>query len=927
MEKTEISQFQRHLARANAEIPLSAAEAAIQLGRQGLSIPAIARFHANAVQGLSEEKIQEAIAARDEFDEIEKHQNHLLREIKAQNQLTPELEEKIRQTTHLALLDDLYLPYKLKGRTIATLAKEAGLQAFADWIWKVGHGELDPAGVTLEAKAAEFVKPDTSYATPEQVVSGAQNILVERIAENSELRSLVRQSILRKSKLRSEKGPKAKDKSRFQRFFDYREPIGSLKKTSSSQRYLTMRKGWAANELILSFERADEGVLGEAFDSYACSARESIAAELLLKAARLALNGNVFTGIEHDAHKMLKEGAEDNLIQYFSKGLRKRLLQAPYGKKSVLGVDPGVEAKSACLALVDGDGSLLVPSSFPLDDDAEWEKFRPEFETSLAKVKVSAVAVLHGPKGKLARRRFDQVLKSMALEVPLVMIYEQAATIYSTSAVAKEELPDVDPGVRRAVFTARLLQDPLRELVKVDPKFLATGAFQFDIHSAKLGKALYRAIQSCVCEVGVDLNTGSRSALAYLPGFDHNIAKAVIAYRKARGKFQKLEDVRAAAEVNERVYEAALGCMRLDDSKNPLDRTGLRPSDYAAVTETLAAMGANVETLTREQVDAFAANPAAVEKFGEHGARAAQHRLVALVGDVRGEYKPFVYNVPAASLAEIAPDTKANGIITNITSFGVFVDVGLEQDGLVHISEFADTTSPYEELAIGDEASVWIQSVNTEKNQLSLSLKAPEERRPRRRPAGGRGGDRAPRQGGPRKPRAPREPLLGPDGKPLEGEALEAALAAQREARGSRRPPRDRGAPRPPRAPRPARAPILGPDGKPLEGEALQAALMERSAAIRAGSGATRGRREREGAAGGAGGGERGRRPDGPPAKKKPPQRDPKTGAVMKIDDSVYTSKGKREERTGERFQTKAKATTFNPFANLGNILKNKQDE
>src|SRR3989344_4036392 len=256
MEKPEFSQFQRHLARIDAGIAFAAAEAAIQLARQGVSIPAIARFHANTVQGLTVEKIQDAIAARENFDEIETHQNHLLREIKAQGRLTPELEEKIRATTQLAPLDDLYLPYKLKGRTIATLAKDAGLQAFADWIWEIAHGELDPEGTTLETKAAEFVKPDTSYATPEQVISGAQNILVERIAENSELRSLVRQSILRKSKLRSEKGPKAKDKSRFQRFFDYREPIGSLKKTASSQRYLTMRKGWAANELILSFERA-----------------------------------------------------------------------------------------------------------------------------------------------------------------------------------------------------------------------------------------------------------------------------------------------------------------------------------------------------------------------------------------------------------------------------------------------------------------------------------------------------------------------------------------------------------------------------------------------------------------------------------------------------------------------------------------------
>ncbi len=781
------SPFEVQFSRRNPSLPIEAVNKALAYAAEGMPVPTIFKEKASDVAGLKESNVYLAIDEKEIADQVERQKEHLIREIEAQGKLSPELKAKINSSHNLNILDDIYLPFKLKGRTIATAAKEVGLAPLADWVWEQGKSEtLD--STKFEDKAKDFVKEDTSYTDIDSVKTGVQNIIAEKIAETAELRAIVRQSIMRKSKLKCTKGPKAKDRSKYQRFFNYKEPIGSLKKMSGAQRYLTIRKGAAANELVLAFDRADEGIIADKFEKFACPNELSPLKEILTKSARLALNSQVYTAIEHEAHKMLKDFSERSILDYLTKGLRKRLMTAPFGAKTVIGIDPGLEKKTSSVALVSDTGEMLAHSNFPINNESDWEKFRIEFVTSLEKVNVEAIAIVHGPKGKVVRREIEKLLNEKNLNSPVVMVYEQATTIYSTSSVAKEELPELDPSVRRAIFVGRLLQDPLREMIKVDPKFLATGAFQYDINANRLGKELHRTIQSAVCAVGVNANSASRSLLSYLPGFDHAIAKAVIKFRENKGKFEKLEDMLAVPEFNISRLNLAKPFLTFEDAESA----------------------------------------------------------------PRGEFKPLEYQNEFSHFDAIEVNKEVSGVITNITNFGMFIDIGLDQDGLVHISEFTDSAELYCSLAIGDQVKVWTSAVEKKKEQLSLSFRSPEERKKRARPRRPSG-----RMEGPRKPRGPRR---------APGES--APEGGQQEFRG--RPNNEANA----------------NSGKPRKGG------KDKNA----------------------------------PAKKQLPQRDPKTGAVMKMNDSVYVSE-RRNKSQRSKFKTKTDVTTFNPFANLDKLVSNSSEK
>ena len=884
-------------------MPIAAALKALEYSKQGIAVPRIARLHAEEIAGLDERTIYAIIDAAQEFEETEKLRAHVLREIGAQNALTAELEAKIRSTWSRLVLEDIYLPFKLKGRTTATIAKEAGLGALADWLWQAGHSETALADEACEAKLTEFIKPEAGLADRDAVVQGVSAILTEKISENAELRSLVRTSLLRKSKLKSERGPKAKEKSKFSRYFSYREPIGSLKRPGSSQRYLMLRKGWTSSELVLSFERADEGLLTEAFEKVATTFETGLLSEILRRSARQALNSSVFTVMENEAHKLLKENAEDALLSSMMRSLEKRIFQAPFGPRRILGVDPGSEGKGASLAVIDENGALLFQTGTNFEKEEEWAKLSSEFGESVEKIGIAAVAILHGEQGKLARKRILELLKARSMDCPVITVYEQAATIYSTSSVAKEELPELEPGVRRAAFAGRLLQDPLRELVKVDPKFLATGALQFDIQAAKLGRALFRSIQAVVAFVGVDVNNASRSLLAYVPGLDHAAAKAIVQHRKDRGPFKRPQDIASVSGVSDKAAKEAQGFLFVGKASDPEARFGFLPEEWALLENAIkTAFGAEADPLayvTGEKVREVIDSPAISTALGQFRAPWLLSRLRLEISDPRGKYEPFQFALSGTPLIDVKADQLVPGVITNITSFGVFIDVGIEQDGLIHISEFQDPLSVFENLAVGQVVQVWIAKVLVAKNQLSLSFMSPEERKR----------ERAPR---PRRPQRPRR-----DG------ANAAPEGANANASGGdgRRPERSQR----PRGPRPGEPRSDGPRG-PGEAQDRAFAGQEQNANGEGRSRNFRGRRDRDDSRGGPAGRGDKKAADKAPAKKRPPQRDPKTGAVMKMDDSIYTSTKEKGGGGGPRFATKAKPSTHNPFAKLSDLLKGKSE-
>ena len=854
------SPFEHWLKRQFPGFSLSAMLKVLEQTDAGVPVPYLAFFCGEKIQALKSADLYKIVEAKTDWADISRKQSHLIQEIKAQGKLTDELKVQIERSTDLDRLEDIYAPFKLKRQTLGVQAKEAGLAPLADFLWNKAHGIETPAlpGETLEQIALPFAKADTKYTDSESVLKGVQDILVERISESFELRSLVRSTVFRRSKIKAVKGPKAKPNSKYSKFFDYQEPIGSLKKTNASHRYLALRRGWMEDELIVSFERPDEGVLLEKFEEFACPNKETLGAEVLLQSARLSLKGNVYTVMENEAHRHLKEEAEKHIIDVLTENLRKKVLRPGIGRKAVMGIDPGSGNHPCSLALVDQDGKLLLHLPFKLEEATDSGK--QEFLGSLENLKIEAIAVAHGPRSKEVREGFRKILEEAGRAIPIIAVHEHTSSIYSSSPAGKEEFPALDVNSRRAIFVARYLQDPLSMILRLDPKFLSLGELQHEVNQGKLRSALQRAMEACVNFVGVDPNVAPLHVLQNVSGLNHDLAQAILQHRQ-NSPFTSREDLKKVPGLAAK-FDYCAGFLRIPGAEK-LDNSFIHPNHYAQVKEFAKAQGVE---------DPFALNEEQLHKLmadlgptlGENNCKNICYELAHWGEDPRGKFQSFEYDPSLKAMADLKPGTLYPGLVTNVTSFGAFVDIGIEQDGLVHISELTDAQAknPFDLLFPGDPVWVYVSAVNEEKKQISLTMKAP-----------GAAGKRPARARSAKRPERERKPALPP----LTPEQIAA-----------RPKPLEEGAPRPQREFR-AREPR-----EPRE--------------------------KREGASG--------RRPDGDKKPKREdkkarkPQRDPITGAVVKLDDGDDS-----RSRGGPKLATKAKPHTFNPFANLASILKEKQDK
>lgn len=872
---------------------LKGMQAALRELEAGTPVPFLAFFGGDKTDGLKSADLYKLLDAKVDWEEVSRKQKHLATEINAQGKLDETLKQQIERSSDLDRLEDIYAPFKLKRQTLGVQAREAGLGALADFLWNTAHGVETPAipGETLLEKAAAFVKADTKFTDVEAVLKGVQDILVERIAESFELRSLVRSTVFRRSKIRAAKGSKAKANSKYSKFFEYQEPIGSLKKPSASHRYLAMRRGWMEDELVLSFERPDEGILLEKFEEFASPTKDSLGHEILVQAARLALKGSVFTVMENEAHRHLKEEAERHVIETLAENLRKKILRPGLGRKAVMGIDPGSTTQPCSLALVDEDGKLLVHMPFKLEEVTDTGK--AEFLQSLENLKIEAIAVAHGPRSKEVREGFRKILEEAGRKLPIISVHEHTSSIYSSSPAGKEEFPALDVNSRRAVFVARYLQDPLSMILRLDPKFLSLGEFQHEVNQGKLRSALTRAIEASVNFVGVDPNYAPVHVLAYVSGLNSESARSLVQAR-SKALFQTREDLKKVPGLESK-FEFFAGFLRLPASAERLDSTFVHPKFYANVKSFASAKGADAFSLSPEQLAELDADAGFAEAVGASNVKNIRYELGHPGEDPRGAFQAFEYDPSLKTIADLKPQTSYPGVVTNVTSFGAFVDLGIDQDGLVHISELSDALAknPFDTLFPGDPVTVFVSGVNEEKKQISLTMKSPQaraERRPR--------GDRRPRAG------------------------------AGAGAEGQKRPPREARAPRPERPKRPVGAP---PPGAPIigaDGSVVATAAPEQTREMRdprdearRGGGEQRGRGGPRGGGGGRDGeGQRPRR-DEKDRKPKKPTRDPKTGAVVNLDEE----RGARGADRGPKMPTKTQPHTFNPFANLATILKEKQ--
>ncbi len=738
--------FDDWFSQKHATIPVSSAKAVLVLSEGGATLPFIARYRKEQTGNLDEVAIQSVLEAKETWDAVVHRKKHICEEIEKQGKLTPELKAKIDATYELERLEDIYLPYKLKRKTKAATAREAGLEPFAEWMWKTAHEETSER-VSLDEKAAEFLSPEKKIETREQAIEGARDIVVERLSEDAGLREHVRRVMFDQGFVRSKKGEKAKPNSKFERYFAHHERVTALMRPEASHRYLAMRRGLMEEELVVSMGGAPEDDAFDAellatFERAACSRPASPAVDVMKRAARLSLRAYVGPSIENEVNKALRDVADAAAIHVFAENLRKLLLASPYGAKSVLGVDPGI--RTGCkLAVVSESGAYL--GSHVIYPDRERATAKEIVRAAVVNANVSAIAVGNGTAGRETEAFLRSALEELGLSrVPVVMVSEAGASVYSASEVAREEFPELDLTIRGAISIARRLQDPLAELVKVDPKSIGVGQYQHDVTPGQLKKSLETVVQSCVNSVGVNVNTASPYLLAEVAGIGASLARGIAEHRQKKGVFKEKRDLLSVSRFSEKVFEQAAGFLRIPGAAHPLDDTGIHPERYPMLEKVAARLGKNV-------ADLVGPGAALVKKDAQFRAEVGQFTFDDIVKelerpgrDPRESFVLWSFRDDIHELKDLTPGMSCPGIVTNVTNFGAFVDIGVHQDGLVHVSQLSDkfVKDPRDAVSPGDRVTVRVVEVNLAKNQIALTMKSGvDAARPQQR-------QDAPQQGG-----------------------------------------------------------------------------------------------------------------------------------------------------------------------------------
>lgn len=716
------------------------------LHQEGATVPFMARYRKEKTGNLDEVQIRSVLEAFEEFNEIVKRREFVLDEIGKQGNLTDELKKALQASWDLNEIEEIYRPFKKKKKSKATIAREGGLEPLANWVWSLAHGEVKDE-TTLEVKAKDYVSAAKGFATYDEVLRGVQHILVEKLSNDAGLRSQVRDEFYNQGKLKSAKTTEFKSHSKYEMYGEYSEPIKNLDSKKASHRYLALRRGWQEGELKVTME-ADEEALLKKFEN-AASSVSTQAKDFMNATAKIAMTVHVIPSITNEIHAQLKERADLDAIQVFAENVRNVLMGSPFGPKVVLGIDPGL--RTGCkVSLIDRSGHFVSHTVMHIQGEGAQEKAKTLLSETLSKIKVEAIAIGNGTGGREAESFIRKVLKELGKEVPVIMISESGASVYSASDYAREEFPDLDLTVRGAISIARRLQDPLSELVKLDPKSIGVGQYQHDVNQTRLKKSLHEVVESCVNQVGVDLNTASTALLQYVSGIGPAIAKNIVEHRKVSGLFKEREELLKVSQFSTKAYEQAAGFLRILDGKVALDRTGIHPERYSAVREMAHEIGVPMSALVGPGAEKLKPLREKWSKLiGEFTFDDIVRELEKPGRDPRDPFKVFTYREDVHELKDLQKDMICPGIVTNVTNFGAFVDIGVHQDGLVHISELSHNfvEDPRKVVNPGDQVKVKVLAVDLDKNQISLSMKleerAPADLRPRE--------PRQPREGGPRR--------------------------------------------------------------------------------------------------------------------------------------------------------------------------------
>ncbi len=696
-------------------------EHTVELLQEGATVPFIARYRKEHTGELDEVQIRAVEEQFAYFSELEERKVTVLKSIEEQGKLTPELRGRIEASRQKTEVEDLYLPYKPKRRTKATIARERGLEPLADVI---AAQELMCG--TPEDAALRFVNPDKEVPDAAAALDGAGHILAERLSDNADARAVVRRLTNEQGVMTARVASDYKEQvTKFEMYYDFQEPLKAI----PSHRMLAMRRGEKEEILYLSISAPVEQILA-ALKSRLIQ-RSSIFSPLLEQVAEDAYKRLIAPAIEVELRLESKERADEAAIQIFARNLRELLLAPPAGGKRVLGIDPGFRTGSK-LAAVDETGRFLEHVTiYPHIGEGRLPQARQELLRIVANHAVEMVAVGNGTAGREMEIFVKETLAAAGRQLPVVSVSEAGASVYSASEIAREEFPELDLTVRGAISIARRLQDPLGELVKVDPKSIGVGQYQHDVNQGMLKRSLDGVVESCVNYVGVDLNTASWALLAYVSGVGPALAKAITRYRDENGSFTSRKALLKVPRFGAKAFEQSAGFLRISGGKHPLDNSAVHPERYKLVETMAADLGVSLAGLT---ADPALASRIDLKRYVSEGVGLPTlsdiiEELKKTGRDPRSQFQSASFRDDIREIGDLKEGMILQGAVTNVTAFGAFVDIGVHQDGLVHISHLAGryVKDPNDVVRAGQVVNVKVLSADPQRKRIALSIKEAEQ--------------------------------------------------------------------------------------------------------------------------------------------------------------------------------------------------------
>lgn len=689
---------------------------------EGATIPFISRYRKELTGSLDEVQITAIRDRAQQLRELDKRKEVILKSINDQGKLTLELEEAVKGAATMAILEDIYLPYKPKRKTRASVAREKGLQPLADLILQQIVNDIDH-------KAEDFVNLELGVKSKEDALAGARDIIAETIAEDAETRATVRKIFVDKGKFVSRVIPgKEEAAQKYKDYFEWSESLNS----APSHRVLAMRRGEKEELLYLDIEVEEENIIPKIEKRFVNTNNESA------KQVQLA----IFDGykrllkpsMETEIRVMTRQRADEEAIKVFADNVRQLLLAAPLGQKRLLALDPGF--RTGCKTVVlDAQGNLLENTAiFPHNGAGGLAEAERTVKYLVSKYDIEAIAIGNGTAG---RETEEFVRKLGLIDVIIVMVNESGASIYSASEIAREEFPDQDVTVRGAVSIGRRLMDPLAELVKIDPKSIGVGQYQHDVDQNKLQASLDDTVMSCVNAVGVELNTASKQILSYISGLGPSLAQQIVNYRRENGPFSSRRELKKVPRLGDKAFEQAAGFLRIRNGKHPLDASAVHPERYPLVERMAKDLGVEVTQLMddsnlRKQIDLkkYISDEVGLPTLNDIMLELAKPGL-----DPREQFETFSFTDGVNAISDLKVGMKLPGIVTNITNFGAFVDIGVHQDGLVHLSQLANhfVSDPHEVVKVQQKVLVTVTEVDEKRNRIALTMKTEENKTPRKR--------------------------------------------------------------------------------------------------------------------------------------------------------------------------------------------------